>query len=303
MLQLPETQNAIAASIDGNGRRVACDPYRGAIEAVLECAQNLACVGAEPLGLTNCLNFGNPEKPAVAWQLDRAVQGVADACEALSVPVVGGNVSLYNETDAGPIYPTPVIGLVGELPDPRKAGGLALADGDSIALVGPFSPSPAGSELMKQRGELEPGLPEIDLAAHVRALAFIRDQARAGDLAFHDISDGGLAAGLAEMAIAGGVGARCDLDALIRTRGSKPEVALFGEGPGGYLVAGPEERVRELQTGAKDVGVDAWVIGSAGGERLEISSEWMEPSVTVAEAQTAWLSLAERFAEPLPADL
>ena len=123
VLNLPESGNAIAVSIDGNGRRVACDPYRGAIEAVLECAQNLACVGAEPLGLTNCLNFGNPEKPAVAWQLDSAVQGLADACTELAIPVVGGNVSLYNETDRGPIYPTPVVGLVGELPDASRAGG------------------------------------------------------------------------------------------------------------------------------------------------------------------------------------
>ena len=298
VLQLPETDNAIATSIDGNGRRVACDPYRGAVEAVLECAQNLACVGAEPLGLTNCLNFGNPEKPAVAWQLDRAVQGLADACEAMDVPVVGGNVSLYNETDRGPIYPTPVVGLVGELPDARKAGGLALSDGDAIALVGPFDPSPAGSELTKLRGELEPGLADVDLDAHIRALGFVRDEARTGDLAIHDISDGGLACALSEMAIAGRVGARCDLDALIRTRGSEPEAALFGEGPGGYLLAGDEERVRELQARAKEASVDAWVIGSAGGERIEISSEWMEPSVSVAEAESAWRSLAERFAEP-----
>ncbi len=107
VLQLPEAGNAIAVSIDGNGRRVACDPYAGTIEGVLECAQNLACVGAEPLGLTNCLNFGNPEKPTGAWQLDRAVSGLADACNALGVPVVGGNVSLYNEGPDGPIYPTP----------------------------------------------------------------------------------------------------------------------------------------------------------------------------------------------------
>ncbi len=302
VLQLPETGNAIATSIDGNGRRVACDPYRGAVEAVLECAQNLACVGAEPLGLTNCLNFGNPEKPAVAWQLDRAVQGLADVCNAMDVPVVGGNVSLYNETDRGPIYPTPVVGLVGELPDARKAGGLALSDGDAIALVGPFDPSPAGSELTKLRGELEPGLAEIDLDAHLRALAFIREEARTGDLAIHDISDGGLACALAEMAIAGRVGARCDLDALVRTRGSEPEAALFGEGPGGYLIAGAEEAVRELQARAKEAGVDAWVLGSAGGDRIEISSEWMEPSVTVAEAETSWRSLADRFAEPAAPD-
>ena len=115
----PRPRRAIAVSIDGNGRRVACDPYAGTVEAVLECAQNLACAGAEPLGLTNCLNFGNPEKPAPAWQLDRAVSGLADACEALGVPVVGGNVSLYNEGPEGPIYPTPVVAMVGELPDPR----------------------------------------------------------------------------------------------------------------------------------------------------------------------------------------
>ncbi len=303
VLQLPETGNAIATSIDGNGRRVACDPYRGAIEAVLECAQNLACVGAEPLGLTNCLNFGNPEKPAVAWQLDRAVQGLADVCNAMDVPVVGGNVSLYNETDRGPIYPTPVVGLVGELPDARKAGGLALSEGDAIALVGPFNPSPAGSELTKLRGGLEPGLAEIDLDAHLRALAFVREEARAGSLAIHDISDGGLACALAEMAIAGKVGARCDLDALVRTRGSEPEAALFGEGPGGYLIAGKEESVRELQARAKEADVDAWVLGSAGGDRIEISSEWMEPSVTVADAEEAWRSLADHFAEPAAADV
>src|SRR5205085_7286047 len=108
--------SAIAVSIDGNGRRVACDPRRGAAEAVYECAANLACVGAEPLGLTNCLNFGNPEKPHVAWQLVEAVEGLAGACEALEVPVVGGNVSLYNEAPAGPIFPTPVVGMVGKLP-------------------------------------------------------------------------------------------------------------------------------------------------------------------------------------------
>jgi phosphoribosylformylglycinamidine synthase subunit PurL len=299
VLQLPETGNAIATSIDGNGRRVACDPYLGAIEAVLECVQNLACVGADPLGLTNCLNFGNPEKPTVAWQLDRAVQGLADACEELGIPVVGGNVSLYNETDRGPIYPTPVVGLVGELPDAARAGGLALSDGDTIALVGPFNPSLAGSELAKRRGELGPGLPEFDLAAHVRALALIRAEARAGDLAIHDISDGGLACALAEMAIAGGVGARCDLDALVRTRGSEPEAALFGEGPGGYLIAGGEERVGELQARARESDVDAWVIGSAGGARIEISSEWMEPSVEVGAAGRAWRSLGERYFEQL----
>ena len=178
VLQIPEAGNAIAVSIDGNGRRVACDPYAGTVEAVLECAQNLACVGAEPLGLTNCLNFGNPEKPAPAWQLDRAVSGLADACKALGVPVVGGNVSLYNEGPEGPIYPTPVVGMVGELPDPAQVAGSAFAaEGDAIALLGPFAPTLAGSELAKQRGELDAGLPA---ARHRRGRRRLRDRPRRG---------------------------------------------------------------------------------------------------------------------------
>ncbi|MGH2949277.1 MAG: phosphoribosylformylglycinamidine synthase subunit PurL, partial [Solirubrobacteraceae bacterium] len=160
--------SAIAASIDGNGRRVAIDPYRGAVEAVLECSANLACVGAEPLGLTNCLNFGNPEKPHIAWQLTRAVAGLGDACRALGVPVVGGNVSLYNEGGGGPIYPTPVVGMVGELPDPARAGRLGWGrEGDAVALItASWAPSEVGSELAKLRGEpLEGALPAADLGA------------------------------------------------------------------------------------------------------------------------------------------
>src|SRR3954464_10992280 len=157
---------AIAVAIDGNGRRVAADPYRGAVEAVVECSANLACVGAEPLGLTNCLNFGNPQKPHIAWQFSRAIAGLGDACRAFGVPVVGGNVSLYNEGGEGPIYPTPVVGLVGELPDARKSGRLGfVAAGDAIALVtAGWSPSLAASELSKLRGEVVAGpLPAVDL--------------------------------------------------------------------------------------------------------------------------------------------
>jgi phosphoribosylformylglycinamidine synthase len=296
VLDLPEAGNAIAVSIDGNGRRVACDPYRGAIEAVLECAQNLACVGAEPLGLTNCLNFGNPEKPAGAWQLDRSVQGLADVCTELGIPVVGGNVSLYNETDAGPIYPTPVVGLVGELPDPRRAGGLALREGDAIALAGPFAPSLAGSELAKLRGELGPGLPGVEIADHAAALAFVREAVRAGRVtAAHDVSEGGIACALAEMAIAGGVGAACDLDTLVEERGSSGETAVFGEGPGGYLLAGPAGELEALATDTGATGPDMWVIGKAGGESLAIAAAETELEVPVADAERAWRSLADRL--------
>ena len=195
MLQLSDDggSGAIAVSIDGNGRRVACDPYTGAVEAVLECARNLACVGAEPLGLTNCLNFGNPEKPHIAWQLTRAVEGLRDACLALGVPVVGGNVSLYNEGAEGPIYPTPIVGMVGRLPDPERVPVAGFVEpGHAVALVGPFAPDLEGSELEKLHGRLAGGLPAVDLAVQAAGLAELRAAVRAGGLAtVHDISEGG----------------------------------------------------------------------------------------------------------------
>ncbi len=283
VLQIPEAGAAIAVSIDGNGRRVACDPYTGTIEAVLECAQNLACVGAEPLGLTNCLNFGNPEKPAPAWQLDQAVSGLAAACEQLGVPVVGGNVSLYNEGPEGPIYPTPVVGMVGELPDPAKACGSAfLREGDAIALLGPFEPSLAGSELTKLRGELDVGLPRSDITAVTAACATVREAVRAGKLSSaHDISDGGLTCALAESAIAGGLGCQVDLQPL-RERGCSPEEALFGEAPGGFLLSGEREALNAL---------GATLIGEVGGSTIEVAAGDRSFTVGVGTAESAWLSL------------
>jgi len=292
VLQIPESGRAIAVAIDGNGRRVACDPYAGAIEAVLECAQNLACVGAEPLGLTNCLNFGNPEKPNVAWQLDRAVSGLADACTALGVPVVGGNVSLYNETEHGPIYPTPVVGMVGELPDPGVTAPASIAEGHRIFLLGPFAPSLAGSELAKLRGELDAGLPANEIEPIAAALTLVREVVRDGTArGAHDVSDGGLACALAEMAIAGEVGAEIRLDPLVELRGCSGETALFGEGPGGIVVAVPPESAEQVVRRAGAAGVDAVELGRAGGERLEIEAAERELSLLVADAETAWRSL------------
>jgi phosphoribosylformylglycinamidine synthase len=286
VLLVPESDRAIAISIDGNGRRVACDPYAGAVEAVLECSANLACTGAEPLGLTNCLNFGNPEKPGVAWQLTRAVEGLAAACEALGVPVVGGNVSLYNETAEGPIYPTPVVGMVGELPYAEAVPGIGLRAGDAIGLFGPFKPSLAGSELAKQRGELGRGLPEPDIEAVKAAHAAVRKAVRGETLrSVHDISDGGLACALAEMTIAGGTGAVIDLAPLVGG-GTDPEDALFGEGPGGFLLAGEKGALESL---------GAAVVGEAGGSQLEISAGALSFAVGVADAETAWRSLGERL--------
>jgi phosphoribosylformylglycinamidine synthase len=294
VLLVPESDRAIAIAIDGNGRRVACDPYAGAVEAVLECAQNLACVGAEPLGLTNCLNFGNPEKPGVAWQLDRAVLGLADACLGVDVPVVGGNVSLYNETEHGPIYPTPVVGLVGELPDAAKAPGLAPREGDRLLLVGPFAPSLAGSELAKLRGELDAGLPQPSIPQVAASLAFVREIVRAGRVsAAHDVSDGGLASALAEMAIGGGVGLEVDLDPLVELRGGSGESSLFGEGPGGIVLALGEEQLKPLQERAEAEGVQALELGTATGDRIEIAAAERDVSVAVADAERAWRSLGE----------
>jgi phosphoribosylformylglycinamidine synthase subunit PurL len=286
VLQIPEAGNAIAVSIDGNGRRVACDPYTGTVEAVLECAQNLACVGAEPLGLTNCLNFGNPEKPVPAWQLDAAVSGLADACKELGVPVVGGNVSLYNEGPEGPIYPTPVVGMVGELPDPGRTAGSAFArEGEAIGLLGPFEPSLAGSELAKLRGELEMGLPRSDITAVDTACTTIRDAVRAGRLSsVHDVSDGGLACALAESAIAGGVGCRVDLQPL-RERGCSPEEALFGEGVGGFLISGDADVLDSL---------GATLIGETGGSTIEVAAGDRSFTVGLGTAESAWLSLGSQ---------
>ena len=296
VLMLPESDRAIAVAIDGNGRRVACDPYAGTVEAVIECAQNLACAGAEPLGLTNCLNFGNPEKPSVAWQLDRAVLGLADACLGLKIPVVGGNVSLYNETEHGPIYPTPVVGMVGELPDPSRAPGIAPGEGDRLVLVGPFAPSLAGSELARQRGELDADLPQVEIGAVAAALAFVRGVVRDGAAtAAHDVSDGGMACALAEMAIAAGSGIEADLDPLVELRGGSGESCLFGEGPGGVVLGVYNDRVDVLLQAAEKAGIGAFEIGSVGGDRLSLSAAERDVSVTLGDAERAWRSLPDRL--------
>jgi phosphoribosylformylglycinamidine synthase subunit PurL len=240
--------SALAVSIDGNGRKVAADPYRGTIATVLECAANLACVGAEPLGTTNNLNFGNPEKPHIAWQLCESVRGLGEACRALEAPIVGGNVSLYNEGATGPIYPTPVIGMVGRLPDARRSAPLGfLRSGDEVALLGAFLPSLAASELAKLRGEALPdGLPEIDIEAVRATQRALREAVRAGALASaHDIAEGGLAVALAECCLAGGLGAEIVLGEELLAA-TTPQAALFGEASGGFLVSGASAALGDL---------------------------------------------------------
>jgi phosphoribosylformylglycinamidine synthase len=286
VLLLPDGK-ALGVSIDCNGRRVAADPYRGAVESVLECAANLACVGAEPLGTTNNLNFGNPEKPHIAWQLTEAVRGLGDACRALQAPIVGGNVSLYNEGATGPIYPTPVIGMVGLLPDARSAGQLGFTRaGDQIALVGPFVPSLDASELAKLRGQALPdGLPEFHVEAVRTAQTAVRGAVREGALSSaHDIAEGGLAVALAECCLAGELGARIALDADAATN---VETVLFGEGPGGFIVSGSAEALAALGERAP-----VRVLGTVGGDSLAIADVSETPLAVLTAAHG---KLAELF--------
>jgi phosphoribosylformylglycinamidine synthase len=255
---------ALGVSIDGNGRRVAADPYTGTVAAALECAANLACVGAEPLGTTNNLNFGNPEKPHIAWQLTEAVRGLGDACRALRAPVVGGNVSLYNEGADGPIYPTPVVGMVGRLPDARRAGRAGFQrDGDAWGLAGwNRSPSLAASELAKLCGEpLPTELPALDLRHCVRVLEVVREAVRAGDLrSCHDVAEGGFLVALAEACLLGGRGA-----SRAAGGGDVPDELLFGEDACGFVVSGDRAALERL---AERIPLD--VFGTVGGEALDL---------------------------------
>ncbi|MFI5009892.1 MAG: AIR synthase related protein, partial [Solirubrobacterales bacterium] len=309
VLQLPDG-SALGVSIDCNGRRVAADPYRGTVEAVLECASNLACVGAEPLGTTNNLNFANPEKPHIAWQLAEAVRGLGDACRALEAPIVGGNVSLYNEGPAGPIYPTPVVGMVGRLPDAARAGRLGWAkEGDAVALVGPFAPALPASELAKLWGrQLPPRLPAIDVGAVRNAQFAVRGAVRVGALSnAHDIAEGGLAIALAECCLAGGLGVEVEIDpaptgvgdpllgseddpALVGEGDLAAYVSLFGEASGGFLVSGTPSGVRSL--GRR---TPTRVIGTVGGDSLRIAIGGERIAVTLDALGTAHGALAGLF--------
>ncbi|WP_372790313.1 phosphoribosylformylglycinamidine synthase subunit PurL [Paraconexibacter sp.] len=286
VLQLPDG-SGLGVSIDCNGRRVAADPYRGTIEAALECAANLACAGAKPLGTTNNLNFGNPEKPEIAWQLTEAVRGLGEACRALDAPIVGGNVSLYNQGSAGPIYPTPVVGMVGALPDVTKAGNLGFQrEGDLWGLAGwNAMPSLEASELAKLRGEALPdGLPEFDIDHVLRTQEAIREAVRCGDLSSaHDVAEGGCAVALVESCLAGGLGARFLGEPTAEA--TAPEVVdtiLFGERPGAFIVSGSEEALERL---AEKIPLD--IFGEVGGQGIDfvVGSETF--SVTLDELREA----------------
>ena len=253
---------------------------------MLECASNLACVGAEPLGTTNNLNFGNPEKPHIAWQLTESVRGLGDACRALRGADRGRQrLPLQRGRAAGPIYPTPVIGMVGRLPDARRAGRLGFARaGDTIALVGPFAPSLAASELAKLRGEpLPDGLAEIDIDAVRAAQVAVRERRprRRAARSAHDIAEGGLAVALAECCLAGGPGREtCELWTADRRPGDPLRCPLRrGLRAASWSAARPTAPARAGPSARR-----VRVIGTVGGDALQIGARRRDAlRVTLAE--------------------
>jgi phosphoribosylformylglycinamidine synthase subunit PurL len=279
VMRIKGTKLGYAMTTDGRGRHCFLDPRGGGAATVAEAYRNLSCVGARPLAITNCLNFGSPEKPEGYYQLAESIEGMAQACEALETPVVSGNVSLYNETEAGAVYPTPVVGMVGVLEDVSRHATPALKrEGDMVVVIGSGPEMTlAGSEYLEiVHGKVAGRPPEPDLLAGKKTSDLVRRLVAQGlvDTA-HDVSGGGEIVALAEMALAGGLGFEYDVDVLERMiagpgRG-RADVAFFGEGAGDFIVAVPWERWYELQdTLAEAPGYDQ--IGTVGGDRFKIGS-------------------------------
>jgi phosphoribosylformylglycinamidine synthase len=284
LLRVKGTTKALALSTDGKARFCRLDPRTGGRLVVLEAARNVATTGARPLALVNCLNFGNPEHPDVMWQFAEVVEGMSEACEALGIPVIGGNVSFYNESRGADIHPTPVVGVLGLIDELTDRPPVARFDaGDAIVVLGATRPELGGSEWAAVLHGLTGGMPpEADLdaarALHELVAGLVADREVTG---VHDVSDGGIAVALAEMAFGGAVGFRVDLTDPSYT----PAEACFAESTSRVIVAVAREGVASLLARAATVGVPATVIGEAGGDRLIASGAF---DVTLADAERAW---------------
>jgi phosphoribosylformylglycinamidine synthase subunit PurL len=301
VVRIKGTDRALALSVDGNGRYCYLDPYRGAMLAVAEAARNVACTGARPLGATNCLNFGNPERPAIMWQFAKAVEGIGDACRALGVPITGGNVSLYNETDGRAIYPTPVIGVVGLLEHADHVVSRQFkSSGDVIVLLGNDRVELGGSEYLKVAHGLVRGVPPaIDLEAE-RALQELLVTLANERLirSAHDCADGGLAVAVAECCFdTDEIGAEIAIEghevspdpALNRV------AALFGESATRVVLSAAEGDVSRILARAASSGVLARVVGRTGGNLLRIAVNGkIAVDLPVGEAERAWRKAIER---------
>jgi phosphoribosylformylglycinamidine synthase len=278
----------LAVSADCNGRHVELDPFGGAAMAVAECTRNVVCVGAKPLGLTDCLNFGNPEVPEQMWRFSSAIDGLAAACNALGAPVVSGNVSFYNETDGKPILPTPTVAVVGQLEDPAHRLGLGFAsDGDVIAHLGRASRGVlGGSEWLVQRTGSLAGTPVgIDLEAEAALQHAMLELARRRLLkSAHDISDGGFAVCMAEACIAHGLGARVTLPS---SEDAPAHALLFSEEPTRIVVSLSPRNVGEVGGLCKRYGVPFEKIGRVTGQTLAIEGVCEVPIEELAESHAA----------------
>jgi phosphoribosylformylglycinamidine synthase II len=288
LLRIKGTDRAIALSLDGPGRLGALDPRLAGMAAVVEGAINVACTGATPIGITNCLNFGSPEQPTGYWQLAEAVAGMAEACVSLGMPIVSGNVSLYNETSDGPILPTPVVGTVGLLEVRSRAVAMRWSEGDEIWLLGASawdSESLAASELAWRRGRFG-GRPSLDLPAASRLVRLLARLSNAGRLAgAHDASVGGLGVALGRLAIASSMGAEISLPGESH---SLPTAALFGERSGRVVVAVTPESGAAFVSAADAEGVRAHRLGVAGGDHLGLDIGKVRLVLSVEQLGAAW---------------
>ncbi len=293
VLRLRGTTKALALTADCNPRYCYLDPYLGAQLAVAEAARNLSCVGATPLAVTDCLNFANPEKPDNFWQFRRAVEGLADACEALGTPVISGNVSFYNETPERAIFPTPTVGMVGLIENAERRVTMAFQnEGDGIYLIGGGTPTFGGSEYLSVIHGQEAGTPPaLDLAAEKRVQAFVREAIQQGLLqSAHDVSDGGLAVALAECCMAGNIGA--DIQDLHEVNA----LTLFGERTATVVVTTRDDFA--LFTLAKKHGVGCWTLGKVMWDKLSFDGSNEENKDAVYEVSIAAMRDAYEGAIP-----
>ena len=300
VVRIKGTDRALAMSVDGNGRYSYLDPHRGAMLAVAEAARNVACTGAQPLAATNCLNFGNPERPGIMWQFAKAVEGIGEACRALDVPITGGNVSLYNETDGKAIYPTPVIGVVGLLEHAdRVLSSRFKESGDVIVLFGEDRGEIGASEYLKLVYDRVAGMPPmIDLARERALQALVVELA--GDRVLrsaHDCSDGGIAVTLAECCFGtDGMGAEASLETVKIARDPRMSeaAALFGETASRIVVSIAADDVVTVLERAAAAGVPARIIGRTGGNRLRVATDGqITIDVSIEEAERVWSTAIE----------
>ncbi|MHB1361087.1 MAG: phosphoribosylformylglycinamidine synthase subunit PurL [Thermoleophilia bacterium] len=292
VLRIKGCDTGVALTTDGNGRRCYLDPRRGARAAVAEAARNLSCAGAKPLAVTNCLNFGNPEKGEIYHQFKEAVEGMAEACLAFETPVTGGNVSFYNESFGQAIYPNPVVGMMGLIEDVKLIGTPGFKqEGDKVLLLGNARPAIDGSEYqLRVRGEVAGRIPDVDLEMEKQLQLLVREAILEGLVkSAHDVSDGGLACCLAESAIEGGLGADIEL-----ASDQRPDLLLFGEAPGLIVVTVGEKDLEHFAQLALDL--PAAVIGRIGGDRLVIRAGGAgQVDLPVAQAGQVWRTALENL--------